>query len=176
MTLNQHLILFQAREFEMAILFEGPSLNTLQICMQFSATKCSGYCYLGVTAEYPNKHSSYSLTCKSVAGYSAVKPLFVPFPLQSLCTSASPSPQKQNNNNNNKTIKTKAIRYLYPDRHKDGQTLTAYSLFRSWRLQLALYDRSTRFLKCNLSTIISIFPSLLETAVTEHIFARKKRR
>ena len=51
--LNLPLILFQAREFEMAILFGGPSLNTLQICTQLTATTCSCYCYLGITAEYP---------------------------------------------------------------------------------------------------------------------------
>ena len=86
-----------------------------------------------------------------------------------------PPPHKNKTTTTTTTIKTKAIRYLYPDRHKDRQTLTAYSLFRSLRLQLALYDRSTQFLKCNLSTGISIFPSLLENAVTEHIFAKKKK-
>jgi len=46
MILNLPLILFQAREFEMAILFEVPSWNTLQICAQLTATICSCYCYL----------------------------------------------------------------------------------------------------------------------------------
>ena len=43
MTLNLPLILFQAREFEMAILFEVPSWNRLQICAQLTASKCSCY-------------------------------------------------------------------------------------------------------------------------------------
>ena len=46
MILNLLLILFQAREFEMAILFEVPSWNTLQICAQLIATTCSCCCYL----------------------------------------------------------------------------------------------------------------------------------
>ena len=46
MILNLRLILLQAREFEMAILFEVLSRNTLQICVQLTATTCSRYCYL----------------------------------------------------------------------------------------------------------------------------------
>lgn len=46
MILHLPLILFQAKEFYMAILFEVRSWNTLQIGAQLSATTCSCYCCL----------------------------------------------------------------------------------------------------------------------------------
>ena len=73
-----------------------------------------------------------------------------------------PPPKK----NKTKTKTKKAKRYLYTNGHTDRKTLTPWSSFRSWGLQLALYHQSTWFLKCNLSTATSIFPSPLNTAVT----------
>ena len=71
-----------------------------------------------------------------------------------ICFYASPSPNPHSPKRNDICILT------------DRQTLTPWFSFRSWWLILALHHRSTWFLKCNLSTTMYVFPSLLDTAVT----------
>ena len=55
---------------------------------------------------------------------------------------------------------------VYRWTHRLRHTLTSRSSFWLWGLQLGLHHRSTWFLNCNLTTTISILPSLLDTAVT----------
>ena len=135
------LILFQVREFEMAMLFEVLSGNTLQFCAQLTATTYSSYRYLSCFL--------YNL-------------MFWPPPL--------PPAKKTKQKQQQKTTKTKQSKkltvYLYTDGNTDTHTLAPSSSFQSWGSQLALYHQSTRFLKYNLSATISVFPSLLDTAAT----------
>ena len=66
------------------------------------------------------------MTCKSVAGYSAVKPLFLPFPLQSLCTSSSP-PSSQKNKQTNKN-KNKQHQQQQQNNQNKSDTISVSSL------------------------------------------------
>ena len=124
------------------------------------------------------------MTCKSVAGYSAVKPLFVPFPLQPLCTSDPPSPQKKTTTTTTKTKQTTTTKKQSKQKcydtciltdTKKGKHFTNY-LDRVGFNWLCTIDPHDSWKVPKLSTIISIFPRLLETAVNERIFLEKKKK
>ena len=113
------------------------------------------------------------MTFESMAGNSTVKLLLVPFPFTVIMYFCQTLTTKKTNKQANKQKQKLFDIFLLKDTHTDKHLLLTVYFHRGGCL--ALYYRSTRCLKCNLSTTLSISPSLLETAVTERISPRKKK-